>query len=72
MNGDQSTEEGKHAYLLSLTQKQLEQVQDDDIAVVDTNREKFVFVRKDHESEAVDHLHAADVEVSVQEVTGRD
>jgi hypothetical protein len=72
MSGDQSADEGKHAYLLSLTDEQLEQLQNDDIAVVDTDEEKFVFVRKDHESEAIDHLHAADVEVSVQEVTDRD
>lgn len=61
----------KHAYLLSLTDEQLEQLQNDDIAVVDTNDEKFVFVRKDHESDAIEHVHAADVEVSVQEVTER-
>jgi len=63
---------GSHAYLLSLTQAQLEQLQNDDIAVVDTDREKFVFVPKSHETEAIDHLHANDVEVTVQEVTERD
>lgn len=62
----------EHAYLLSLTDEQLDQLLNDDIAVVDTHREKFVFVRKDHESEAIDHLHAVDIEVSVQEVTARD
>ncbi|RAW44046.1 hypothetical protein DQW50_16445 [Halorubrum sp. 48-1-W] len=64
--------EGKRAYLLSLTEEQLDQLQNDDIAVVDTESEKFVFVRKDLQGEAIDHLHGADVEVTVQEVTSRD
>jgi len=69
---EQSESEGKHAYLLSLTEKQLEQLQNDDIAIVDTERERFVFVKKQHEDEAIAHLDSADVEISVQEVTERD
>lgn len=69
---DGSESEGKHAYLLSLTQEQLDQLQNDDIAVVDTESERFVFVRDDLQSEAVEHIHGADVEVTVQEVTERD
>jgi hypothetical protein len=69
---DETDENGKHAYLISLTEEQIEQLQDDDIAVVNTESEKFVFVRKDHESEAIDHLHGADVEVTTQEVTERE
>lgn len=64
--------EGQHAYLLSLTQAQLEQLQNDDIAVVNTELEKFVFVPKEHENEAIDHLHGNDVDISIQEVTSRD
>jgi len=62
----------KHAYLLSLTRAQLEQLQTDDIAVVDTDSERFVFVPKDHESEAIEHLHGNDAEISIHEVTSRE
>ena len=67
-----NTTRQEHAYLLSLTQAQLEQLQNDDIAVVNTELEKFVFVPTDHESEAIVHLHRNDVEISIQEVTSRD
>lgn len=61
-----------HAYLLSLTREQLEQLHTADIAVVDTDSERFRFVPTDCESEAIDHLHGTDVEISVHGVTHRD
>lgn len=64
--------DGKHAYLVSLTAEQIEQLQNDDIAVVDTEESKFVFVPREHESEALRAVSEGDVEIFKQEVTERD
>ena len=53
--------DGKHAYLVSLTAEQIEQLQNDDIAVVDTEESKFVFVPREHEIEALRAVSEGDV-----------
>lgn len=67
-----NNDEGKEAFLVSLTSDQIEQLQNDDIAVVETEDFKFVMVPREHESEALDAVSEGDAEVVSREVTDRD
>lgn len=62
----------KTAYLVSLTTDQLDQLQNDDIAVVDTDDERFVLVASEHESEAIEAVQTADLTMRLREVVARD
>lgn len=62
----------KSGYVVSLTDAQLNQLRGDDVAVVDTTSERFVFINTEHEAEALGYLADADVDVRQREVVARD
>jgi len=64
--------EEKEAYLVSLSEQQIEQIQNDDIAIVDTDDLMFVMVPREHETEALEAVSDGDVEVVTRKVIERD
>ena len=63
---------GKNAWLLSLTDEQIEQLQNDDIAVVETDGHVFITVHSEHAEEAREAVADGDAELVEREVVDRD
>lgn len=66
------SETGKNAWLISLTDEQVEQLRNDDIAVVETEGCVFITVHSDHAEEAREAVAAGDAELVTREVVDRD
>lgn len=66
------TETGKNAWLLSLTEEQVEQLRNDDIAVVETESHVFITVHSDRAEEAREAVADGDAELVTREVVDRD
>ncbi|TKX35133.1 hypothetical protein EXE51_15780 [Halorubrum sp. CGM5_25_10-8B] len=65
------SETGKNAWLLSLTDEQVEQLRNDDIAVVETESHVFITVHSDHAEEAREAVVAGDAGLVAREVVKR-
>ncbi|OYR48831.1 hypothetical protein DJ73_18830 [Halorubrum sp. Ea1] len=63
---------GKDAWLLSLTDEQIEQLQNDDIAVIATEGCVFIAVHSEHAEEARKAVADGDAELVEREVIDRD
>jgi len=66
------SESGKNAWLLSLTDEQIEQLQNDDIAVIETDDRVFIAVHAEHAEEARAAVADGDAELVEREVVKRD
>ena len=66
------SETGKNAWLLSLTDEQVEQLRNDDIAVIETESHVFITVHSDHAEEAREAVADGDAELVTREVVDRD
>ena len=66
------SETGKDAWLLSLTDEQIEQLRNDDIAVVETEGCVFITVHSEHAEEARKAVAGGDAELVTREVVDRD
>jgi len=62
---------GKDAWLLSLTDEQIEQLQNDDIAVIGTEVCVFITVHSEHAEEAREAVADGDAELVTREVVER-
>lgn len=62
----------KEAFLISLTDEQLDAIASNDVAMIDTDRLRYLVVHADHEHEALETVREGDAEVIVREVTNRE
>ncbi len=62
----------KEGYLLTLTDEQLEEIQNDGLAEIGTDEELFHIVHHDHGAEAVETIEDQDVEVVRRSVEKRE
>ena len=71
-----SEDSGKAAWVLSLNDEQIEKIENDDIAVLETDNELFLVVHNDNEDGALraveESVEESDVPLRVHEVTRRE
>lgn len=63
---------GKDAWLLSLTDEQIGQLQNDDIAVIETDDRVFITIHSSNAEEARAAITDGDAELVEREVVARD
>ena len=64
--------DAKEAWLISLSDEQIDQLHEGDIAVIEIDSEVFVMVHEDNADAAVDAVESGDIDVDHKEIERRD